>query len=463
MRDIFIFFVIVKKGVNNTVGDSMKSLWKADRNIPNFDALEGDINTDVLIIGGGIAGILCAHFLTERGVDCAVVEAQMVCSGVTMGTTAKITSQHGLIYDSLIRRFGIEYARKYFCANDRALGIYRRLCSNIDCDFEEKDSFVYSVDDLSAIKREIEAYKKIGVSVEFTNDMPIPVSCVGAIRLRLQAQFSPLKFLSALCPKLKIYENTQVLGIEGTAAVCDKGKIRANKIIVATHFPIFNKHGSYFLKMYQHRSYVIALENAANVNGMYVDENLCGMSFRNCGNLLLLGGGSHRTGKQGGSFKELEGFAKHHYPNASVKYRWATQDCMTLDSVPYIGRYSKNTESLFVATGFNKWGMTGSMVSAEILCDMLTGKQNEFADIFSPSRTILRPQLVCNAFESTVGLITPTTKRCTHLGCALKWNKYEHTWDCPCHGSRYSENGYVINTPAIKDLKTADNSYFESN
>ena len=456
-----IFFVINKKGVNNTIGDSMKSLWKADRNIPNFNVLQGDISTDVLIIGGGIAGILCAHFLSDRGVDCVVAEAEKICLGVTSGTTAKITSQHGLIYDSLIRRFGSEYARKYFCANDRALGIYRRLCGSIDCDFEEKDAYVYSLDDISALKRELKAYEKIGVSVEFTNDLPIPVSCVGAIKLRLQAQFSPLEFLSSICSKLKIFENTRVLALDGTTALCNRGKIKANRIIVATHFPIFNNHGSYFLKMYQHRSYVIALENAANVNGMYVDENLCGMSFRNYGNLLLLGGGSHRTGKQGGGFNELESFAKRYYPNASVKYRWATQDCMTLDSMPYIGRYSKNTESLFVATGFNKWGMTSSMVAAEILCDMLTGKTNEFADIFSPSRTILRPQLVCNAFESTAGLLTPSTKRCTHLGCALKWNRYEHTWDCPCHGSRYSENGFVINTPAIKDLKTADNSYFE--
>lgn len=201
----------------------------------------------------------------------------------------------------------------------------------------------------------------------------------------------------------------------GTTAITDYGKVTANKIIVATHFPFLNKHGSFFAKLYQHRSYVIALENAPNVDGMYVDEAQTGMSFRNYKNLLLVGGGDHRTGKQGGAWQELRDFAQRHYPKAAETSHWATQDCMSLDGVPYIGPYSASTSDLYVATGFNKWGMTSAMVSAMVLCDLVQGKQSPYAEVFSPSRTILRPQLAVNGFEAVVNLLTPSAKRCPHL------------------------------------------------
>ena len=203
--------------------------------------------------------------------------------------------------------------------------------------------------------------------------------------------------------------------------------------------------------MYQHRSYVMALENAPDIHGMYVDEDERGMSFRNHNDLLLIGGGGHRTGKQGGCWQELEAFAKRKYPSASVAAKWAAQDCMTLDGVPYIGKYSKSTDNLFVATGFNKWGMTSSMVAAGVLCDMVREKQNDYSEVFSPSRSILHPQLAVNGAESIIGLLTPTAPRCPHLGCALKYNSAEHTWDCPCHGSRFTESGELIDNPATDD------------
>ena len=297
------------------------------------------------------------------------------------------------------------------------------------------------------------ALEKLGFHTEFTDRLPLPFSVAGAVRYPNQAQFHPLKFISAISKGLHIYEHTAVRELVGTTAMTARGKITAKKIIVATHFPFLNKHGSYFIKMYQHRSYVIALENASKVNGMYVDEAQTGTSFRDHENLLLIGGGDHRTGKQGGNWQELRDFAQRQYPNATEQYHWATQDCMTLDSVPYIGAYSARTADLYVATGFNKWGMTSSMVSAMILCDLIQGKENPYMDVFSPSRTILRPQLAVNAFEAVVNLLTPTAKRCPHLGCALKWNPCEHTWDCPCHGSRFTEDGKLIDNPATGDWK----------
>ena len=186
---------------------------------------------------------------------------------------------------------------------------------------------------------------------------------------------------------------------------------------------------------------------------MYVDESNTGLSFRNYDNLLLLGGGGHRTGKKGGCWRELENFARKYYKNAEIVGKWATQDCMTLDDVPYIGQYAKSTPDVFVATGFNKWGMTNAMVSADILCDLIQGKRSPYAAVFDPSRTVLRPQLAVNAFESAVGILTPTAPRCPHLGCALKYNSVEHTWDCPCHGSRFREDGELIDNPATDDKR----------
>ena len=185
---------------------------------------------------------------------------------------------------------------------------------------------------------------------------------------------------------------------------------------------------------------------------MYVDEAKTGFSFRNYGGLLLLGGGGHRTGKNGGNWQELRDFAKKNYPGAVEKYCWAAQDCMSLDSIPYIGKYSKNTPNLYVAGGFNKWGMTGAMTAAMLLCDMVCGRRSDFEELFDPSRNMIRWQLLINGFESAKNLLTPSRKRCPHLGCALKWNPAEHSWDCACHGSRFDESGRVLDNPANGDL-----------
>lgn len=430
----------------------MESVWSDKTKLPSFQPLIGDRKTDVLIIGGGMAGILIASFLDVAGVDYVLVEAETIGNGITKNTTAKITSQHGLIYNKLIHEFGIETARMYLQANESAVQNYRKLCQTMGCDFEEKDAYVYSIDNQKKLEDELEALHQIGYQAEFSKSLPLPFSIVGAVKFHKQAQFHPLKFLAGMSKDLHIYEHTKVLELTEQSALTNKGKITADKIIVATHFPFINKHGSYFLKMYQHRSYVLALENAPDVSGMYVDEAEKGMSFRNYQDLLFIGGGDHRTGKKGGCWQELEHFAKQHYPDANVNYHWATQDCMTLDSVPYIGHYSKNTPNFYVATGFNKWGMTSSMVSAMILSDMVQGKENPYASVFSPSRTILRPQLAVNAFVATLNLLTPSTKRCPHMGCALKWNPEEHSWDCPCHGSRFTQEGNLIDNPSTGDL-----------
>lgn len=426
----------------------MGSVWRETISFPQFESLQQDVKTDVLIIGGGITGILCAHFLQERGIDYLLVEGDRLCHGVTGNTTAKISAQHGLIYDKLLRHAGLEKTKLYLEANWWAVRRYEELAAQIDCDFTEKTAYVYSVDDPKKLEKEARAYGVLGLEDEIVDTPELPFATAGAVRMRHQAQFHPLKFLSAIAKDLKIYEHSFVKELLPNKAVTEQGSITYQQVVFATHYPIDNKHGSYFLKLYQHRSYVIALQNAAHIEGMYVDESRRGMSFRSYDDLLLVGGGGHRTGKKGGNWQELRAFARQYYPNATEKYAWAAQDCMPLDEAPYIGAYSPAMPGCYVAAGFQKWGMTSAMVAAMLLADMIQGIENPYTAVFDPSRNIFTRQLICNAAESLYNMLTPTVPRCPHLGCALKWNKAEHSWDCPCHGSRFTQEGRLLDNPA---------------
>lgn len=430
-----------------------KSIWTKSVELPSFPPLPGATKTDVLIIGGGMAGLLCAHELKKAGVDCLLIEADRIGSGVTSGTTAKITSQHGLCYTGLVQKFGSELARGYWSANQRALARFRELAAVIPCDFEEKDNYIYTSEDTAVLDQELESLFQAGIPAELVHRLPLPIPTAGAVCFRDQAQFHPLKFLAGLASGLNIRERTRAYKIEKGRVWTNQGCIRAKKIIVATHFPILNRRGLYFMKQYQSRSYVLALTGAQKLDGMYLDACNQGLSFRNHGQTLILGGGSHRTGRKSTGWEPLSAFASAHYPGAREVTRWAAQDCMTLDGIPYIGRYSPNTPWLYVATGFNKWGMSSSMVSAMLLRDLILEKVNPYAHIFDPSRSMLHPQLAVNALESAVNLLTPSAPRCPHMGCALKWNPWEHSWDCPCHGSRFSEEGKLLNEPATRNMR----------
>ena len=424
----------------------------ADASMPRFPKLVSDIQTDVLVIGGGIAGILTAYALQSRGVDCVVAEAQTLCSGITHNTTAKITSQHGFIYDKLLRSFGIETAKLYLQANEDALARYRELCGSIECDFEEKDAFAYSLTDPRCVEKELRALQLLGYPAKFDKCSALPFSVVGGVRFARQAQFHPLRFLREIAKHLKVYEHSAVIELQNGVSKTEHGSIRAEHVVVATHFPFLNRHGSYFLKLYQQRSYVTAATGIAPIHGMYIDGNGA-LSLRDYRENLLIGSGGHHTGKTSSGWRDAEMLLRYHYPAAKITAQWATQDCMTLDSIPYIGQYSSRTERVYVATGFNKWGMTSAMVASMLLADRICQKENAYAALFSPSRSILTPQLVVNVYTAVTNLLRPTAPRCPHLGCALVWNKRERSWDCPCHGSRFSESGSLLDNPATKNLK----------
>ena len=430
----------------------MQSIWEKNAQLPTFEPLRREIRADALVIGGGLTGLLCAHELTQAGLRCVVAEAGHICGGVTKNTTAKLTVQHGLVFHKLLRRFGTERARAYLDANWAALNRIRALCQDIPCDFEEKPNYVYSLDDPRELERELAALDKLGRPAALAKDLPLPFPVAGAVRFDRQAQFHPLKFAATIAEKLPIFEHTRVLEVEPGRAVTEHGTIKAEHIVVATHFPFLNKFGAYWLKLYQSRSYVLALEGAPKLGGMYVDASGKGLSFRNYDNMLLLGGGGHRTGKPGTGWTGLEDFARRHYPKARGAARWAAQDCMSLDGAPYVGPYSPRLPGLYVVTGFNKWGMTSSMAAATLVADLIAGRDSPYQAVFSPSPSILHPQLAVNAGESMLNLLTPTRPRCPHMGCALKYNPQEHSWDCPCHGSRFAADGRLLDGPATSGL-----------
>ena len=431
----------------------MDSIWGADVQMPRFPQLDSDLHTDVLIIGGGLAGLLCAWNLTRTGINCVLIEQNRLMQGVSGRTTAKLTSQHGLIYGKLLKKFGVEQARLYWQANQNALAELSALAETAACDYKLENNYIYATDGTQKLEAEMAACEKLGLPARWEESLPLPFPVTGAIGFSGQAQFHPLKLAAHIAKGLQIFENTKALAFLGNQVQTPKGTISAENIIVATHFPMLNKHGAYFLKLYQQRSYVIALENAPGIEGMYLDCAENSLSIRSAGQWLLLGGGGHRTGKEGLGWRLPELAAEKFYPKAQIAARWATQDCMSLDGMPYIGRYSKATPHLYVATGFQKWGMSNSMLSAMLLTDLIQGKENPYAELFSPSRSMLHKQLLCNGVETTMNLLRPTKPRCPHLGCALRWNKAEHSWDCPCHGSRFDKSGKVLNNPASDDMK----------
>jgi FAD dependent oxidoreductase./Rieske [2Fe-2S] domain. len=479
----------------------MESVWNSGFNFRKREALSNNIECDVAIIGAGIAGLLTGYMLNKSGREVVIIDAKSIGSGNTKNTTAKITSQHDLIYNNLIKEFGGEKAGQYAKANELAIRKYREIIEEekIDCDFEEKDAYVYSLKDVENLEDECKAAKKLGIDAEVVDEVSLPLKVKGALKFKNQAQFNPLKFLKPISEKLNIYENTMAMDIKDNVIITSGGRINANHIVVATHYPFLNVPGYYFMRMHQERSYVIALENAQDVAGMYIDSDKNGYSFRNYKDLLLLGGVSQRTGENedGGAYDKLREVAKKFYPNAIEKYHWSAQDCVTLDNIPYIGHYSSRKPNLYVETGFKKWGMTSSMVAAMIISDMICGKENDFSEIFSPTRFDLSASMKnaandlvktaqnfiaqridipeenveniekghgaiveykgekAGVYKDKDGKIYAISTKCPHLGCELHWNDDELTWDCPCHGSRLDYRGKWVESPA-----TASNNNF---
>ena len=493
----------------------MNSLWLNEKT-KKYESLDKDINTDVCIVGSGIFGLTCAYYLSKIGLKVVVIERDEIASKTTGHTTAKITSQHGLIYTYLIESYGKKFAKDYLFANQQAIQNIKRIIEeeNIKCDFEWQSNFVYTTDEneVNVIKKEVDLVNKLGFPANFVTKTGLPFEIAGAIQFKDQAQFNPIKYINGLCEAIerndgKFYTNTTCYDIRKNSdefsTFCSNGVVNSKYVILSSHYPFINFPGMYFFKMYQSSSYVIGIDTKKTLNnGMYISAEDPKYSFRtanyNGKKILLLGGLGHRTGQSINyeeSYGKLEDIARKLYPNCEILFRWNTRDCITLDKIPYVGRFSNTMDNFYIGTGFNKWGMTSSNIAANIVCDMIFEEPNEYSYVFDSTRVnpvknrdevknILTESLNSLAikkikdsnlnfedipynsggiveinnqkvgiYKDTSGNIFAVKPVCTHLGCLLSWNDIDKTWDCPCHGSRFNYMGKSLYEPAFKDLE----------
>ena len=425
----------------------MNSIWTDTVTLQKRNSLKGDIDAEVVIIGAGITGILTGHMLKRKGIDAVILEGNRIGSGQTGRTTAKITSQHGLIYTKLIQMYGKDKARHYAGFQEWAIGEYERIINElgISCDFVRCNANLYSCTDAETLKKEADTAIELGIQTVYRKQCGLPFPVKGVLTYENQAAFHPLKFIAAFTEDLRIFEETMVTKAEydgqgRSRVITDRGTVTAKKVVFACHFPFVNVPGYYFARMHQSRSYVLALRGAQIPDGYYLGTDRDGYSFRNVGDALLFGGCGHRTGEgiqnigdsketsQKG-YKKLSEKAGKLWKGAKEITRWSAQDCITLDSVPYIGQFSRRRRDWYVATGFGKWGMTNAMVSARIISCMIEGMKVPEADIFSPQRSIPKEAVKEFAANQTVAvkrlLSAEPVRRCTHMGCRLSWNPEE--------------------------------------
>jgi glycine/D-amino acid oxidase-like deaminating enzyme/nitrite reductase/ring-hydroxylating ferredoxin subunit len=497
------------------------SLWLDTTPETDFDPLDGDVRVDTAVVGGGIAGITTATHLQEEGQSVAVLEADRVVEAVTGHTTAKVTSQHGLIYDHLVSDVGVDAARAYAEANEAAVEeIAARVDDRgIDCDFKRESAYTYvtSQNGRRSVRDEVSAARRAGIAAEFVegSEIPLPYDVECAVRFDGQAQFHPRKYLLDLVEDVPgdgshVFEETRVTDVDGgdpCTVESERGTVYADSVVVATHFPVFD-HGFYFARQFPKRSYVVAARlNESPPEGMHYRDEETYFSVRtqpaDDGEFVFIGGQNHKTG-QGGStekrYRALAREARERFDVQSFEYRWSTQDYRTADRIPYIGQLGPSTDELYVATGFGGWGMTGSTVAAMILSDLITGEPNPWADVFDPSRVDVRSQgrelvrenvdvarefvgdwatkpltsvvslspgdatvtreggSVVGTYRDEDGEAHKVSAVCPHMGCLLEWNDGERSWDCPCHGSRFTYDGKVMEGPANTDLSRPEES-----
>lgn len=461
--------------------------------LPRYPSLTERLISDVAVVGGGMAGILTAYSLRKAGLRVVLLEEKRLAGGVTSRSTAKISAQHGMFCERLLREFGEHLARKYVMAQLHAVRQYRELADSLQirCQMTEQTSHICTQSNEQELSRECAAALLLGAPAELRSIQTPFFSAMKALCFTGQASFEPIPFLTALLPGLAIYESSPVHDIRGHRVCCSGGSVEAAHIVVATRYPMLERWGNYHSRLRQEQQYLLALHGAPHLDGWYSDIDARGWSLQQMGSNLVISGGLHRCGENpGNSYRRLRALAKCWFPEAQEIKAWSSQDCVTLDGIPYIGRYSMATPYLHVAAGFGRWGMTNSMVAATLLTAEIMGKNYPYADAFSPAR--LLPSASAEAAAESVmytiggklrrlfadvkhdvsaiepghggiirrcgrlygiyreenGLLHAVTPVCPHRGSALVWNDEEKTWDCPCHGSRFDAVGRPLYHPA---------------
>ena len=495
----------------------MNSYWEEERkNHDLFEEIKEDKKVSVCIIGGGLTGLQTAYNLSDK-LDVVILEKDRICGSTSGKTTGKITSQHGVFYDYLIDSQRKKKKKMYLEANEKAIQNIKDIIEKeeIECDLEEESSYVFTKQEtkLDMIKNEQKAVDKLQKEKsDYVKEIELPTEISGAIEFKNQAQFHPLKYAYGLAKAIikndgKIYENTKVTDIkrenEKYVVYANKNKVIADYVVLATRYPIMNVPGYYFLKMYQSTSYAMVFDAKKKLfDGMYISYETPNVSFRTIRDgdreLLLAVGYDYKTGTEElrDGYQRLEVIVRKMYPDAEVLYKWTAEDCISLDKIPYIGQYSSIMKNLYIATGFNKWGVTSSNVAANIITDKILQKENKYEEIFKSTRiepiknrqemgdmlkeankSILLSRFKIpkeeldnikigegkiikidntkvGVYKSKTGEIYKVKPICTHLGCELYFNNIEKIWECPCHGSKFTYDGKSIEVPSNKDLKT---------
>lgn len=500
----------------NELPKGPEAYWRDSAPLPSFPTLKENKKTDVCVVAGGITGITTAYQLAQEGLKVILIDADQILNGTTGHTTAKVTSQHGLIYDEFLQHLGQEKAKLYYQANQEGLHFIRDLVDlkRIQCDFSEQNAYIYSQteqDDQKVVK-EFEAYQKLGIDGDLTYDIPFSIETKSVVVMKNQAQFHPLQYLKVLVDGIvekggEIFEHTVATDVEesrGLSVVTKNGaKIECEYIVAGSHFPFYDGKGFFFTRMYAERSYVLAAKTEKEPpEGMYYSAGQPSRSLRyvtiDGEKVALIGGDGHRTGQGKDTlehYEALKSFGEEVLGIKEILYRWSAQDLYTLDKVPYIGRITSGHPNIFVATGYRKWGMTNGTSAALLLQDLILGRKNAYEDLYSPSRFVADPSLKkfissnmnvaghliegkldrpskkpedlgldeggvvmingrrAGAYKNDKGEVYCVDTTCTHLGCEVEWNHGDRSWDCPCHGSRFSIHGDVLEGPADKPLE----------
>lgn len=502
------------------------SYWREEVTLPRFDELKEDLKVDAVIVGGGITGITAAYLLVKEGLKVALMEAGTLLNGTTAHTTAKITAQHNLIYDEFINHLGKSKARMYYEANIEALKFIEKTIDEhqMDCDFSKVDTYLYAATEKYAqkLEKEYQAYQKLNIEGSLLDHIPFDIKIKNALSMKNQAQFHPLKYLMRLVEFIKdngglIFEGTTAVNIdkngsETTVLTRNGHRVTGKHILSCSHFPFYEGTGFYFTRMYAERSYILAVKTKDKYpGGTYLSVDKPTRSLRsakfNGEEIILVAGEAHKAG-QGQDmmkhYKALEQFAQEVFDVDQILYRWSTQDLTTLDKLPYIGPITSNNPNVLIATGYRKWGMTSGTAAAQLLKDIVTKKENRFRSLYEPSRFIADPSLkhffkenldvakhlikgkleipkkdinelakdeggavLINgehkgAYKDSEGNVHLVDTTCTHMGCEVHWNNGDRTWDCPCHGSRFSYTGEVVEGPAEKPLQKGDYSLLDN-
>lgn len=500
--------------MNKSTLGKHESIYKKNTKDTDYPILKEDIRTDIAIVGGGIVGLTLAYLLRNSGQRVVVLEADRIAMGMSLRTTSKLTACHNLIYDQLVHTKSPGKAKQYASINQKATQFVKETINkeHIDCDFRNSPSYVYTTEtrNIQKIKNELESCKRLGFHMDYKTKLPINLPIEGALKWEEAYLFHVRKYLLRLAELFveaggTIYEQTpiQAVSIEQPVGLEARNGayIQAGKIIIASHYPMYDGMGFYFSRLNMRRNYVIGVKvNPEKIpEGNYISADQPHFSIRPVveEGVVLIGGGEHRTGddeNELGHFEALKQFAKEVFNSEEVLYHWSTQDYVTPDGVPYIGYLnSKRSHDVYVATGFNKWGMTGGTSAALVLRDMLLMGKSEYEELFNPNRgaafsgheffkhnvvgisnyiqgklhqvpknqlpnkgqaivTKLQDGNVYGIYQDEEEEYHIVDITCPHMGATLRWNSAEKSWDCPVHGSRFSVDGEILEGPSTHNL-----------